>query len=106
VAVYPQASTGLTGQNATITTEVGIDSDEKFQLRDNQRITQQPSDPFHTNQWVGDVGAAYDCVNKGVGLPLGIGQAPEMPGPGPIEQRVSDLFGASIADASPQEGQA
>jgi hypothetical protein len=100
VAVYPQAATGLTDEQAKITTEVEIaeGEGEQFILRDNEQIQQQPDQPFHLDEWIGGPSDVLYCAGEGIGLPLGIGQSPEMPGSGPFEQRVTRLLGTSIME--------
>lgn len=107
VAVYPQASTSYQADDATIRTEVGIGGDDQqFALREHKQGQQQPDQPFHMDEWVGSLSSVTHCGFQGVGLPLGIGDesASEMPGTGPLEDRVAQLLGTAIED--PAEGQA
>lgn len=110
VAVYPQTQSSYTGQEAKITTEVGIGGEnEQFTLREHKQAQQQPDQPFHLDEWVGSpVSDVYYCGGEGIDLPFGIGDGntAEMPGTGPLEERINRLLGTAIEEAAPEEGEA
>lgn len=97
VAVYPQLATGAAGE-ATVNTTVHASGDDRFLVQDSVKDNQQPSEPFHIDEWTGDLDTILECVGEGVGLPdaVELARATEMPGPGTLEHQVTQLLETSL----------
>lgn len=103
VAIYPQAGSGHDlAESATgeprIDFEVSIGADD-MEVKTG-RTYKQPERPFDFEQWglITNPSNTVDCAEKGVGLPDAVSNIDEteIPGPGPMQDRIVSLLDTSI----------